>query len=503
MKRTTARRIRMFTAMLMLVTTLFALAADIAAAGYSIVSIPEGDYYICAYDNNSYCIDVTGGSTAVGTYVQLYKRSDGNNAQIYTLTHVGNNWYTITNRHSGLVLNVKGGENAAGARLWMYENDGTAACHFRFRKFDNSGNYIIEARVGDKVVDLDNNVIANTTKVHLWNYHEGASARWNLLPVSASSASAGVSIENGGVYTIGFKNTSMGLNVQYAPTSGIGNIVLDNISNPEGNEKWIFTYNAKYDAYFIEAYYRRGTALNALYGASASKGSQVRLHPSDINDTASLWKVETCGSCIRLKNVACGYYVDIAYGGTSAGTRANLWSSDQANQQFILKKVDSTSAAPNMSDKLLFPLKGDIIRSSSLTTDNQYCDYRTGGAVGLYAPANGTVTFIQKYDADNGKLKSYGNYIRFTSDPINGATYTVLMAHLSSFVGYPTKITESNTYPCSGFGLRDESDPIRVSQGQLIGYTGMTGNASAHHLHLEIKKNGTAVSPASVCTVWN
>ncbi len=494
MTRKATQKLKMITALALLISAVFGMALDIAAAGFNVVSIPEGDYYLCAYDNNNYCIDVTGGSSAERTYVQLYKRSDGNKAQIFRIKHVGNNWYTITNAESGLVLNVEGGANAAGARIWMYRNDGTAACHFRFRRV-NGDNYIIESRVGSKVIDLDNNILSNGTKIHLWHYHDGASARWKLLP-------AGTKPENGGVYTIGFKNSGMGLNVQYAPKQGIGNICLDSLSNLEGNERWIFTYNSKYDAWFIESYYRRGAALNALYGASASKGSQVRLHDSNLNDTASLWKVESCGRYIRLKNVACGYYVDIAHGGTSAGTRANLWSSDAKNQQFTLTKVGGSTPAVNPSTQLLFPLKGSIVRSSGVKTDGQYCDYKTGGSVPLYAPANGTVQFIQKYSASNGKLKSYGNYIKFTSDPINGVTYTFLMAHLSRFEGYPTKITQSNAYPCSGYGLTDASDPIRVVQGQLIGYTGMTGNASGHHLHLEVKKNGVAVSPASVCTAW-
>lgn len=36
-----------------------------------------------------------------------------------------------------------------------------------------------------------------------------------------------------------------------------------------------------------------------------------------------------------------------------------------------------------------------------------------------------------------------------------------------------------------------------VSRGQLIGYVGLTGNTTGYHLHLEIRKNGSHVSP------WN
>ena len=57
----------------------------------------------------------------------------------------------------------------------------------------------------------------------------------------------------------------------------------------------------------------------------------------------------------------------------------------------------------------------------------------------------------------------------------DGNTY--YYAHLTSFVG---------------------GEPRQVSQGELIGYTGITGNATAPHLHFEIRiggPNGTRIDP--------
>lgn len=170
----------------------------------------------------------------------------------------------------------------------------------------------------------------------------------------------------------------------------------------------------------------------------------------------------------------------------------------------------STSSIPNNNNhktttsntKLLFPLKGSIVRSSNTKTNGIYCDYKTGGSVPVYAPADGKVVYKQAYRNRNGKiLSSYGNYIEFTTT-INEVAYKVKCCHLSSFAGVSRTIKNSLSYPCSGSDGTLTLATKTVKQGDLLGYTGYTGNASGHHLHLEVYKGGQAVNPTSVFTTW-
>lgn len=196
-----------------------------------------------------------------------------------------------------------------------------------------------------------------------------------------------------------------------------------------------------------------------------------------------------------------GSYTNIIYQAKS-GNRAYKagWvkSSDYNN---IIIGNSTPAPQPSTSSSLRFPLKGAITRSSSVKTNGYYCDYKTGGEVPVYAPANGTVVYKQAYrnTSSGKKLSSYGNFIEFTSAD---GVYKVKCCHLSSFVGATPTVTRSLSYPCSGSDSTIKRGTKTVTQGQIIGYSGMTGNASGHHLHIEVYKNGKAVNPANVFKTW-
>lgn len=82
----------------------------------------------------------------------------------------------------------------------------------------------------------------------------------------------------------------------------------------------------------------------------------------------------------------------------------------------------------------------------------------------ILAADSGVATVIP----DNGN--GYGNYIMIN----HGGGRVTLYAHMSSF---------------------DISGGASVSQGQVIGYVGSTGNSTGPHLHFEVRVNGATTDP--------
>ena len=87
----------------------------------------------------------------------------------------------------------------------------------------------------------------------------------------------------------------------------------------------------------------------------------------------------------------------------------------------------------------------------------------------IYSWRSGTVTFA-------GWSGGYGNFIIVD----HGDGFVTRYAHCSKIA-----VTKGQT----------------VSQGQVIGYVGTTGNSTGNHLHFEVKVNGNFVNPRNYLSI--
>lgn len=93
----------------------------------------------------------------------------------------------------------------------------------------------------------------------------------------------------------------------------------------------------------------------------------------------------------------------------------------------------------------------------------------------VYAAEDGTVDQTQDWDGHTKTgMQSYGNMVRIKHAPYKGKTLQTRYAHLSSY--------------CVKVGQK-------VKEGELIGYSGVSGNVFGAHLHFEVILNGKRTNP--------
>ena len=102
-------------------------------------------------------------------------------------------------------------------------------------------------------------------------------------------------------------------------------------------------------------------------------------------------------------------------------------------------------------------------------------DLRAAVGTPVCAAEDGTVDLVQTWDGRSiSGDQSYGNLVRIRHADYNGGKLQTLYAHLQ-------RVTVKNGQA--------------VREGEVIGYSGNTGNSTGPHLHFEVRLNGTRCNP--------
>ena len=134
---------------------------------------------------------------------------------------------------------------------------------------------------------------------------------------------------------------------------------------------------------------------------------------------------------------------------------------DSVRKAFIRAPVDFTRISSNFNPKRRHPILNTIRAHRGV-------DYAAPRGTPIKAAGDGKVIF-------RGTKSGYGRVVILQ----HGGNITTLYAHMS---GYAAKARLGT----------------RVRQGQTIGYVGMTGLATANHLHYEYRLNGVHRNPRTV-----
>lgn len=129
---------------------------------------------------------------------------------------------------------------------------------------------------------------------------------------------------------------------------------------------------------------------------------------------------------------------------------------------------------------LYWPLLLHVITAGWTYNDwssHRAIDLRAIVGTPVYAAESGTVDQVQYW---NGKTKtgmqSYGNMVRILHSSYKGKSLRTRYAHLKTIL---------------------VKNGQKVNEGDLIGYSGETGNCYGAHLHFEVLYNGVRTNPLS------
>ena len=125
-----------------------------------------------------------------------------------------------------------------------------------------------------------------------------------------------------------------------------------------------------------------------------------------------------------------------------------------------------------------WPLAEHTITAGQYYSDgkpHRAIDLRAAVGTPVYAAEDGTVDWVQAWDGKSTSgNQSYGNLVRIRHAAYNGGVLQTLYAHLDSYC---------------------VTDGQAVKEGDLIGYSGSTGNVTGPHLHFEVRLCGTRRNP--------
>lgn len=316
--------------------------------------IADGEYQIVPKMDGTKAVHAARDEMARGTNIELSSRRNGS-SQIFQTKWIGNGYYLITDKRSGLVLDVEDASSKQATNVSLYDaaEGGFKANQSWLIRSCGNGYYYIVSKCNGKYLDLLLKKAEEGTNITTCEGHGGDNQQWRFIPCGESA----VQTLADGVYQIAPQpDENMRVSIAGMPAENGTNVELGESGNIE-KQMFIVTYleNGLYKI----VHKKSGRLLDVDSGGMEPE-TNVRLWEDNGADNQK-WILRDCGD---------GYYNVIS---NSNGLYLNLYSGMPTSGQNICMMYSKDNAGQKW--KFLPPIQAESIslqkKAVRLETDFQ------------------------------------------------------------------------------------------------------------------------------------
>ncbi len=291
-------------------------------------------YTILSAKDDSFALDIAGGSRIAGANADIYKKN-GTEAQAFVISKANDGGWKIMN-YKGMMLTVEGASKSSGANVQTAAADGSSAQSFKVQENADGTITLINSNSG-LVLDVAGGKMANKQNVRQYKANGSAAQKWVLLDITDDMKKTCPRTWQGTYLIRSAVNNGFVLDIRGGSKADKANVQIYK-SNGSAAQKFRLTYRG--DGFYSITNVNSGRVL-AVDGSTAANGLNV--WQSGWNGSkAQLWQVaENADGTVTFKstlNVACA--LDIYAGKAQNGQNVQIWKANGSKaQKWALKKA--------------------------------------------------------------------------------------------------------------------------------------------------------------------
>ncbi|MBC6605671.1 RICIN domain-containing protein [Hymenobacter sp. BT188] len=159
--------------------------------------VSGGTYKLVGKGSNK-VLDVDNNSNNAGAKVQIWD-DNGSTAQRFVITLQSDGTYKLTHKGTSQVLDVDNNSDQNGAKVQQWDDNGSSAQRWIITS-NGDGSFKLMHKGTNKVLDVDNNNSHNGAKVQQWDDNGSTAQRWVLVrdgsSISSNATLSAVSTSN-------------------------------------------------------------------------------------------------------------------------------------------------------------------------------------------------------------------------------------------------------------------------------------------------------------------